>query len=499
MQTTRRRGQRLAVSAMAIMAITVSLGACTNDEKTVEFVDETPASAVVPGDDIEQTAVMLSSTLFDKADVAVVATEDDAQDLAKLSTSSHLPLLVGTDDDVAEELDRLGAGTVVVASGEDHTDVTSNREVVEVDPQDSNAGDAVPKIDVDEDGAGVSLLLESDSKGPGQAVARAQVEAARGNVNEMSGGDPRTDADTVAAAKDAAGADPNSGVLAFGDGFGSTEDLTSRLQAALSVPQLPGGGQLAFPGRRMVAAYGSPGIPSLGILGEQDRDATIDRVQKLADDYQPYSDEQVIPALEIITTVASASPGSDGNYSAEIDPEEISDWADAAADEGVYVVLDLQPGRSDFLTQAKKYEDLLKKPNVGLALDAEWRLKPDQKPLQQIGSVDVSEINETVDWLASLTSDNDLPQKVFILHQFNQSMITDRQDLDTSHPELTMLIHADGNGTPGMKMETWKALQKNLPDGVGMAWKNFYDEDTPTFTPEQTFDIDPQPWFVSYQ
>lgn len=84
MQTTRRRGQRLAVSVMAIMAITVSLGACTNDEKTVEFVDEAPASAVVPGDDIEQTAVTLSSTLFDKADVAVVATEDDAQDLAKV-------------------------------------------------------------------------------------------------------------------------------------------------------------------------------------------------------------------------------------------------------------------------------------------------------------------------------------------------------------------------------------------------------------------------------
>jgi hypothetical protein len=32
-----------------------------------------------------------------------------------------------------------------------------------------------------------------------------------------------------------------------------------------------------------------------------------------------------------------------------------------------------------------------------------------------------------------------------------------------------------------------------------MAWKNFYDEDTPTFTPEQTMEVDPAPWFVSYQ
>ena len=33
-----------------------------------------------------------------------------------------------------------------------------------------------------------------------------------------------------------------------------------------------------------------------------------------------------------------------------------------------------------------------------------------------------------------------------------------------------------------------------------MAWKNFFDEDFPTFTPEQTYrDVNPRPWFVSYQ
>jgi hypothetical protein len=33
-----------------------------------------------------------------------------------------------------------------------------------------------------------------------------------------------------------------------------------------------------------------------------------------------------------------------------------------------------------------------------------------------------------------------------------------------------------------------------------MGWKNFYDEDHPTFTPRQTYrDVRPAPWFVSYQ
>ena len=161
--------------------------------------------------------------------------------------------------------------------------------------------------------------------------------------------------------------------------------------------------------------------------------------------------------------------------------------------------IDLQPGRADFLTQAKQYEELLKRPNVGLALDPEWRLAPGQVHLQQIGSVSAEEINETTEWLAGLTAENNLPQKAVILHQFSMSMIQDRENIKTDHPELEIILHADGHGTPEMKKETWGVLQQGLPEGIHMAWKNFYDEDTPTFTPEQTYNLEPKPWFVSYQ
>ena len=163
------------------------------------------------------------------------------------------------------------------------------------------------------------------------------------------------------------------------------------------------------------------------------------------------------------------------------------------------MVLDLQPGHDDFLTQAQQYEELLALPNVGLALDPEWRLAPGQVHMQQIGSVDAAEINATTDWLAQLTAEEELPQKVVVLHQFAHPMITNRQEVDTSHPEVALVLHADGHGTPELKKETWTALQEGLPEGIRMAWKNFYDEDTPTFTPQQTFAIEPKPWFVSYQ
>lgn len=48
-------------------------------------------------------------------------------------------------------------------------------------------------------------------------------------------------------------------------------------------------------------------------------------------------------------------------------------------------------------------------------------------------------------------------------------------------------------------MGTWDNLRKDLPKGIRMAWKNFIDEDSPAFTPKQIFDIDPKPWFFSYQ
>jgi hypothetical protein len=165
----------------------------------------------------------------------------------------------------------------------------------------------------------------------------------------------------------------------------------------------------------------------------------------------------------------------------------------------VYVVLDLQPGRTDFLTQAKLYRELLMQPHVGLALDPEWRLKPDQVHMVQIGSVSAAEINSTANWLAELTRQNHLPQKILMVHQFRTDMITQRATLTTSWDELAVVIHVDGFGTSQAKNATWRTIRANPPANVWWGWKNFYDEDKPTFTPQQTAGIAPAPVFISYQ
>ena len=282
------------------------------------------------------------------------------------------------------------------------------------------------------------------------------------------------------------------------------EDAAWQLEVIRRGEELPGGGLLLFepgdesPGRRLVAAYGHPSTAGLGVLGEQGPEDAVKRLRSIAEGYGE-DGLAVLPTFEIIATVAAASAGADGDYSSMTDREVIRPWIEAAAANGVYVVLDLQPGRSDYLSQAKHYEEFLRLPHVGLALDPEWRLKPHQVHLAQIGTVDAAEINQVVDWLAGIVREETLPQKLLIVHQFRLAMITNREQIATP-PELAVLIHMDGQGSLAAKYNTWNSLTGRADaDRFYWGWKNFYDEDLPTATPEQVLALSPKIVFVSFQ
>jgi hypothetical protein len=289
-------------------------------------------------------------------------------------------------------------------------------------------------------------------------------------------------------------------VIGIGQQFGRAVTLRERVSAAVTGVQLPGGGQLVFPGRRLVALYGHPGTPALGVLGQQDLPASVARARQAAAKYVPLSDGlPVVPAFEIIATVAEASPGRNKSYSAVTPVSAIEPWVRQASAAGLYVVLDLQPGRSSLLEQAQQYESLLRLPNVGLALDAEWKLQPGQLPLKQIGHVDVSEVNAVISWLATLTDTYRLPQKLLVLHQFQLQMIRGEASLDTSHDDLAIVVHMDGQGTPASKQATWRAVVAAAPPGVFLGWKDFLVKDHPMLTPQQTMAEAPAPVMISYQ
>jgi hypothetical protein len=535
LRATRRRALRRPLRLGACLAFAAGvLSGCTlvNPTPTPSATSPTPAvdqavtglpadaTTIVDGSDSVALALGASRSLFHSAPAVVLTSADDADDLTTAVTTAvslGVPLLLipaattpagtaaptvsvgptaaavatGTADAVATEVTRLAATTeVTVGTAADtwaHTAQSGATSMTIV----ASTG-ALPSVHPAQP---LTDLLVLALDGPASQAAAATAKAAGARVLIVKDADPRADSDAIHALT----GQQTSRILALGGAFGPADRLRDRVETAATGVELPGGGQILFPGRRMVALYGHPGDTVLGALGEQPLDQAVVRAKKVASDYDSLVDVPVIPTFEIITTVASASAGADGDYSSETPISVLQPWIDAARAAGMYVVLDLQPGRTDFLTQAKRYTDLLVQPNVGLALDPEWRLKPNQVHMVQIGSVQASEINATSAWLDELTRSHHLPQKLLILHQFRLDMIVNRSTLVMDHDSLRILIHVDGFGTAGEKMNTWNALHVNAPAGVWWGWKNFYDEDKPTFTPAQTVAISPSPVFVSYQ
>ena len=395
--------------------------------------------------------------------------------------------LDGADAAVDAEIERLGASRVVTVPGEDD-EVSSTEPVSSADPE----GDAAAIAGLEPGNPEDLVLPPVFATAASSRASVATARAAGADVQVLAAADPRATSESMRTVTE-------QDTLALGSQWGSNEDFQARAALAGN-GELPGGGGLVFPGRRMIALYGHPYGPELGVMGEQDPAAAVALAQQYAADYQPLDDQPIVPAFEVIASVASEFPGDDGNYSNETPMEDLVPYVDAIVDAGGYAVIDLQPGQGSFLEQAKLYQDLLKRPNVGLALDAEWKLNPGEAPLSRIGSATAAEINEVADWLAQLVRDNSLPQKALVLHQFNVAMFPDRENIVTGQPELAWVLHADGHGVPEQKFETWDVLRQGLDPNFFMAWKNFIDEDFPMFTPEQTYrDVEPRPWFVSYQ
>lgn len=472
------------------VALTVEAPSADAGSGTDTSTDD--AGAVEPG---AETEVELITLPDDPGELAAALGIEAAP--TPVADGAHLDAVVALDRDEPRLL--VGAASVSAEADDTTADGPTAEPTATSTPSPSTSPsgsptpapvDVLPPVEQAEAVPGATVLTTGAAE---DLVALATARAVGATVVRVPGGDPRVDPSVVQAL---AGTDDV--VLALGAEFGATEDLTWKLATARTGVELPGGGQTLFPGTRMVAMYGTPGSGALGILGEQDVTASVERAQRLARAYRPFTDDTVVPAFEMIVTIASAEAGDDGNYSRELDPATFVPWIEAAQEAGIYVVLDLQPGRTDFLTQAQRYEELLRYPHVGLALDPEWRLEPDQVHLRQIGSVHVDEVNAVADWLATLTRENALPQKLFVLHQFSVRMISGREGLDTSHEELAPMIHVDGQGSQPAKAGTWATLRQGAP-AVTWGWKNFVDEDSPMLTPEQTYQVSPVPDLVTYQ
>jgi hypothetical protein len=283
-------------------------------------------------------------------------------------------------------------------------------------------------------------------------------------------------------------------------GGGHDRPTTAGTAAAPTRPArpavLPGGGRRIFPDRRVVAFYGNPQDRQLGALGIGTPREAVARLVRQARGYGRRT-RPVLPALELISTVAAASPGAGADYAIHAPAKVIDRYHRAARRAHALLLLDIQPGLNDFPSELRRLTRWLRQPDVGLALDPEWRVTPGQVPGKVIGSVGADEVNATSAALARIVAEHDLPQKLFVIHQFTPDMVRDAPRV-ARRPGLATVFNIDGFGDRANKVGKYRALTAATP-GFRHGFKLFYSEDTGMLSPRSVMALHPRPDLIVYE
>jgi hypothetical protein len=277
---------------------------------------------------------------------------------------------------------------------------------------------------------------------------------------------------------------------------GTPRYLSSQVPTTLPPPPTePSGGYTLFPTHRLVAFYGLPGSPRLGVLGQAPPNVLWPQLAAAAAPFMsPVS--VVVPAYELIAFVAQGSPGADGSYTYQVPAAQIDAYLQVVKEHDGMLILDIQPGRSGLLADAQALQKWLVQPDVGLALDPEWELAPGQLPDRQIGQTTAAEINQVSAWLEQLTVANRLPQKLLMVHQFRPSMVADKVAV-TQEPDLAITFNMDGFGATNDKLTVYQMLAVDTRWYLG--YKLFYHRDLPLQSPAEVLALIPSPQVIEYE
>ena len=257
-------------------------------------------------------------------------------------------------------------------------------------------------------------------------------------------------------------------------------------------PELPRGGRQLFPRYRVVGFYG---MQNLDVLGAGPPDVVAQRLLKVA---RPYATpgHPVMPMFELIATVAHPFPTPSGLYRTHQEDAIVRSFLKAVRRIDGMLVLDVQPGRDDFVSSLRHWEPYLRQPDVGVALDPEFAMGPGQVPGSQLGRTDAAAINRASAYVAGIVRRHRLPQKLFMVHQFRDSMIADKAKV-AIRPGLAMTWNADGFGVRSAKLEDYRSYTRDRRFHPGL--KLFYENDVALMRPREVLKLKPVPRVINYQ
>jgi len=249
--------------------------------------------------------------------------------------------------------------------------------------------------------------------------------------------------------------------------------------------------------RRLVAFYGTPLGPGLGILGRYGVSETLTLLDDQIRDYHQIDPDAVIlPGFHMVTTIADDYPGGDGDFNHRVPHIVIRPWIEAVRARGGSAILDIQPGLADLAYELDLIEPLLREPDVHLAVDPEFIVAPGEVPGQDLGRITGPQVNYVqarMDQVARETGQ----RKMVVIHQFDDRMI-DQKERILDYPLVDLVWDADGFGGPGSKIADYDQYSRETGFEYG-GFKIFYRYDEPVMTPAQVLGLDPIPRLIIYQ
>ena len=258
-----------------------------------------------------------------------------------------------------------------------------------------------------------------------------------------------------------------------------------------------------LPFNRIVAFYGNLYSKKMGILGELPKNEMLAKLRTEVAKWQAADTSMhVIPALHYIAVTAQGAPGKDGMHRYRMPYSQIDTIVNWAKEINGLVFLDIQVGHSTVKAEVPNLENYLKLPNVNLGIDPEFSMKNGEVPGKKIGTFSYEDVNNAVDYLASLVKKYNLPPKILIVHRFTQGMVTGYEKIKKV-PEVQVVMDMDGWGDKTLKRSTYLLyIYKQPVEFTG--FKLFYKNDIKNgnhqmYTPEELLKFTPKPIYIQYQ
>jgi hypothetical protein len=247
-------------------------------------------------------------------------------------------------------------------------------------------------------------------------------------------------------------------------------------------------------GNQLLTFYGNPDAAQLGILGELPPDELVARLKQEAATYDGLNGFRgVQPGLHLVYATAQNYEGEDGLYVRRVDRETLEEYIDLACRNQLFIFLDLQLGRADLETEIEKLRPYLQQTHVHLSLDPEFAMGPDEVPGEHLGHLDASQINRAQQMLDELIQEHNLGDKILIVHQFQDEMITNKDAIE-DYTHVRLVIDMDGFGEPATKLAKFQLYAAPAEYG---GIKIFYKQDHPLLSESEILKVRPD--LIIYQ